>query len=168
MHPGDHGGAWAYTGVPLVHWGPPYRPNYPVTFKCGRAIDRVSEHTAAAMRARSRKKIRTSRRENPVQGALGELEQQHAVAKSGDVFELPDDHEDCSGTVWRLLQVHVDGGMATRMGAYAPKDKATIEMAEEASHLTKDELHVAYDAEIAPLDDIEPWVRMTAEVAKIA
>ena len=119
------------------------------------------------MRARSRKKIRTGRHKNPVQDVLGELERQHAVAKSGDVFELLDDHEDCIGTVWRLLRVYVDGDMVTKMGAYAPKDEVTEEMAEEASHLTKDELQAAYDVEIGPLGDIGSWMRMTAEVAKL-
>ena len=119
------------------------------------------------MRARSRRRIRTGRRENPVQAVLGELELQHAVAKSGDTFELPDDHEDCSGTVWRLLRVYVDGDLVTKMGAYAPKDEVTEEMAEEASHLTMDELQAAYDVEIGPLGDIESWIRMTAEVAEI-
>jgi hypothetical protein len=119
------------------------------------------------MRARSRRRIRTGRRENPVQAVLGELELQHAVAKSGDTFELPGDHEDCSGTVWRLLRVYVDGDLVTKMGAYAPKDEVTEEMAEEASHFTMDELQAAYDVEIGPLDHIESWIRMTAEVAKI-
>ena len=148
-------------------WSVPNIKKCVPTFKCGRTIDGVSEHTATAMRARSRNRIRTGRRENPVQDVLGELEQQQAVAKSGDVFELPDDHEDCSGTVWRLLRVYVDGDMVTKMGAHAPKDEVTEEMAEEASHLTKDELQAACDVEIGPLDDIESWTRMTAEVAKI-
>ena len=119
------------------------------------------------MRARSRRRIRTGRRENPVQDVLGELEQQHAVAKSGDTFELPDDHGDCSGTVWRLLRVCVDSDMVTKMGACAPKDEVTEEMAEEASHLSKDELQAACDVEIGPLTDIESWIRMTAQVAEI-
>jgi len=148
-------------------WSVPNMKKCVPTFKCGRTIDGVSEHTATAMRARSRRRIRTGRRENPVQDVLGELEQQHTVAKSGDTFELPDDHEDCSGTVWRLLRVYVDSDMVTKMGAYAPKDEVTEEMAEEASHLSKDELQAAYDVEIGPLTDIESWIRMTAKVAEI-
>ena len=63
--------------------------------------------------------------------------------------------------------MYVDSDMVTKMGACAPKDEVTEEMAEEASHLSKDELQAAHDVEIGPLTDIEPWIRMTAKVAEI-
>jgi hypothetical protein len=133
-------------------------------FKCGRVINGVYEHSADAIRDRSRRRRKTGRREDPLEDALGELDQLASAARAGSEFELPDKHDECAGTVWLLVKVYVQENKS-RWGVYVAKDEVTNEMLEDAEHLSLEEMEASYDVETAPLAQIQNWIQKSAAVA---
>ena len=136
------------------------------TFKCGRVVNGRYEHSAEAIRDRCRTRRITGRREDPLEDALGELAQQASTAETGAEFELPEKHDEWAGTVWRLVKVYVKANKS-RWGVYVAKDEVTSEMLEDAEHLTMDELESSYDVEVAPLSQIQKWIKKSAAVHAI-
>lgn len=134
------------------------------SFKCGRVINGVYEHSAGAFRDRTRRRRKTGRREDPLEDALGELDQVASAARAGSEFELPDTHDECAGTVWLLVKVYVQENKS-RWGVYVAKDEVTNEMLEDAEHLSLEEMEASYDVETAPLAQIQNWIQKSATVA---
>jgi hypothetical protein len=87
-----------------------------------------------------------------------------AAVESGEEFELPHGHDDCAGTVWKLLRTYVGvaDGAEAKLGAYMPSDEVTSIDPGDLRNLTADELQDSYDVEIAPLEHIEAWIRQSA------
>ena len=137
-------------------------------FVCGPIIDGVTERTADAQRTRIRERRKHGRR-NPVQDVSHEVMRIQAAVESGLEFELPDGHDECAGTVWKLLRTYVEiaDGAEAKLGAYMPSDEATSIDPDDLRNLTANELQDSYDVEIAPLEHIEAWIRQSA-ITKVA
>ena len=77
---------------------------------------------------------------------------------------MPDKHDECAGTVWLLVKVHVQENKS-RWGVHVAKDEVTNEMLEDAEHLSLEEMEASYDVETAPLAQIQNWIQKSATVA---
>ena len=133
------------------------------TFVSGPIIDGRTEKTAAALRERTRQRKRTGRL-NPVADALSLVSPLITLAESGKTFELPDEYEESMGTVWKLLRVSVEDD-GSRWGAYIAADEADSVDPDDLRNFTMEELQDSYEIELAPLEDIETWIRSSAVLA---
>ena len=151
----------------LEDWSVSDMKKWVPSFICGPLLDGVIEHTAEAMRERNRIKRRRGRA-NPVEIVAQEMGPLIAAATSGDLFELPERYEECAGTVWKLLKVYVEDGNITNeiLGAYIAAEEADTVDPDDLRELTADELQNLYNVEIAPLADIESWIKESNILSK--
>ena len=84
-----------------------------------------------------------------------------AAAETGDVFELPQLYDKSAGTVWKLLKIYI-GDDRVRLGIYIAVDEASSVDADDLKNLSPDQLEESYDVEVAPLEDIESWIKSSA------
>ena len=130
------------------------------TFKCGPIIDGVTEHTANVLRARTRDR-RKHGRSSPLHAVSQEMVPIITSAEAGGIFELPELYDKSIGTVWKLLKTYVEDD-GSRWGLYMAADDAPSVHADDLQNLSADEMQDSYDVELAPLEEIESWIKATA------
>ena len=130
------------------------------SFVCGPVIDGVTEHTATAVREKTRSRRRNGRR-NTAADVMEDIAPLQIAAESGDKFELPAHCDKSMGTVWKLLKTYVDD-KCVQWGTYIAADEAASVDFNDICNLTMDELQDSCDVKIAPLADIETWIQTSA------
>ena len=158
----DHKQWWVvkYEDGDEEDWSVAQMKQWVPSFKCGPSIESITENTATALRARIRNR-RIRGRPNPLLPAMQELVSIQAGVESGCEFEMPEHCTENLGTVWKLLKIAVEDD-GSKWGAYMPADEAAVVDEDDLNNLNLHDLQDSYDVNLAPLDDIETWIKASA------